>query len=71
MNSISPKVLADFSLNFIRDAIAKNSSRTAFDENIGLMPDLIFPDTVRPYSLKTPTYLISVENDKIFSHFFL
>jgi len=36
------------------DAIVKNSSRTSFDENIGFMSDLIFPDMVHPYSLKTP-----------------
>ena len=71
MNLTSPKDLEVFSLNFITDAIAKNSSRTVFGEKIGLIPGLIFPAIVRPYSLKTPTYRISLENDKIVSHFFL
>jgi len=53
------------------NAIAKNSSRTAFDENIGFIPGLIFHAIVRPYSLKTPTYRISLEKETISSHFFL
>ena len=71
MDSTTPNALEDFFLNSIMVAITKNSSRTAFGEKIGLIPGLIFPDIVRPYSLKTPAYLISLENDKINSHFFL
>ena len=70
MNLTFPKDLAGFSLNSITDAIAKNSSRTAFGEKKVLIPGLIFPAIVRPYSLKTSAYPISLENDKIISHFF-
>jgi len=39
----------DFSLNCNDEDIEKNSSRTEFGENRGLIPGQIFPDTVLPY----------------------
>ena len=38
---------------------------------MGFILGLIFPGIVHPYSLKTPTYLISLENIEIYPHFFL
>ena len=53
-NSTPPNILDDFSLNRIIDAITKNSCRTTSGEKIGFTPGLIFPEIVRPNSLKTP-----------------
>ena len=65
-----------FKLQYVQANANRCNQETIFEcykecEKIGLIPGLIFPDIVRPYSLKTPTYLISLENDIIFSHFFL
>ena len=54
INSTDPSLFADFSRNFIIDAIAKNYCRTVSGEKIGFIPGLILPAIVRPNSLKTP-----------------
>ncbi len=64
----SSRPLDAFWLNLIINAIAKNSSRIKFGNNIGFTPDLIFLTIVLPCSLKHTTERTSLEHVRICSY---